>query len=331
MIEAFDLLYMLVATGGRDKELFGENGELLHKTVEKAFIGECIPDFYLEFPLAGKPSVDLLTLYGKLPSPLRLGPGCGFGYEKMLDWYSTLPSGRGYYMGFEMDTGLGPTDKAGIYFQPRRSLELVEPFLKTVGEEKRASSYLELSEHLPPYMSPSYIGLFPGRPDFPMRIGGYMSAGTSKDIAEAPALLRNIFEAAGFKSWNAEMLSICRDLYSAAKDTDFQFDIYPDGSIGDTYGLDISLRHIKTAKAAQWILEGNGSVIMTKLKDYGLIDDRYKKLADIPFAKGIPVERKDGSICTLGLSVQFSDVKVKFRAGKPMTAKFYLRLNFWFV
>jgi hypothetical protein len=327
MTEAFDLLYMMAATGGRDIELFGSSGQLLHNAAEKAMTGKNTPGYYLEFPLGGKPYADLLVLYRRISSDLQLDPGCGFGYRKMLEWYSTLPSVSGFFIGFEMDTGSGPADKAGIYFQPRTSPELVKPFLESVGEEKRASYYFAISDRLPSHMPSAYIGLFPGRPDSPMRIGGYMNAETSKNMAENPAFLRKTFEAVGFRAWDEEMLSICRNLYSVAGRTDFQFDILPDGSLGDTFGLSISANHIRPAETTQWLEVGDGSRIMAKLKAYGLIDDRYKKLAGASFAKGIPVEQGDGRVRLLTLSSRFNYVKVKFKAGKPITAKFYLRLK----
>ncbi len=176
-------------------------------------------------------------------------------------------------------------------------------------------------------MPTSYIGLFPGRAESPMRIGGYMSAKTSEALAESPDLLRKSFEAAGFPAYNDEMLSICRDLYSVAGLMHFQFDIYPDGSLGDTFGLDISLLHIKPAEADEWLMDERKNGIFTKLKDYGLIDERYKKLAGASFVKGISAAKKDGSTGVLILSNRFSYVKVKFRAGAPVTTKLFLHLN----
>ena len=89
--------------------------------------------------MGGKPYTDLLVLYRRLSSEGQPGHACGFGYQKMIDWYAALPHDRGFAMGFELDTGSGQTDRAGIYFQQHRSMELVEPFLRTVGEEKRAA------------------------------------------------------------------------------------------------------------------------------------------------------------------------------------------------
>jgi hypothetical protein len=327
MVRSFDLLYKMAATGGRADALFGTDEELLRQAVEKCVIEKSTPDYYLEFPLSGTPCTDLVVLYTRITDGFQFPPGRGFGYQRMIDWYSTLPSDRGYAMGFEVDTGSKKTDQAGIYFQPRRSIELIEPFLKTVGEEKRASSYLAVSKRLPSHMPSSYIGLFPGRPGSITRIGGYMTVETSKALAETPGLLEESFEAAGFQAWDNEMLSICRDLYSSAKETDFQFDILPDGSLGDTFGLDISLLHIKPKEAARWLEEGNEKTIMAKLKNYGLIDDRYKMLAQASFAKGIYAAKEDKATGLFKLFCRFAYVKVKFKKKKPQTVKFYLRLN----
>ncbi len=325
--DSFELMYMMAATGGRGDELFGDCENLLLKAVKNFAIEGSTPSFYLEFPLIGEPCADISLVYNYLPAGSLLPCMSFFGYQKAVEWYHALPLERGYSIGFEVDASSGETDKAGIVFQQRRSPELIEPFLKNIGEERRAASYLTVSERLPSHMSSAYIAIFPGRPEAVTRMGGYMNAETSNAIAESPEFLRSSFEAAGFKAWNDEMLSLCRALYSAAGATDFQFDICPDGSLSDTFGLNISLNHVRPADALRCTKEADEKAIFAKLKQYGLIDERYKKLPGASFAKGFPGTRYDGSAGLLALSSRFSYVKVKFKGGKPVTTKFYMLMK----
>ena len=148
-IESFDILYNLCSRDGREAALFGNSVALVRPVVEKCLIGDSYPSFCVEFPLLGTPCFDVLMGYSELTPNVQFAPGCGFGYQSMYNWFSNLPKGHETSCGIEMDTGSGETEHAGVYFQYRRKTELVAPFLKSVGEETRLSSYMELLKHLP--------------------------------------------------------------------------------------------------------------------------------------------------------------------------------------
>ena len=326
-LEVFDLLYTLAARDGREEALFGSSAHLAYPVVEQALIGDVYPGIYLEFPLKGKPCFDLLLGYGEMPPGARFAPGAGFGYQRLFDWFSSLPEGHGASCGFSMDTGSGETQRPGVYLQYRGQEDLAASFLDAIGEGGRFSRYSAALRRLPEGMPASYIGLFPGREGTPLRIGGYMGKTLQNAAARDPGLLGDCFDQAGFRAYDGSMLEQCGEILALAPSVDFQFDLFPDGALGDVFGLSLSFNAVRPRQAAEWMETGCGRDMMRLLEGWGLADDRWQLLPGTALSKGIPMEGPDGNKKLLGLAVRFNYAKVKFKAGAPVSAKFYLRLH----
>ena len=326
-METFDTLYALAAQNGREEALFGTSIELARPVYEKSLIGDSYPIAYLEFPLLGEPCFDLLTVHANIPEGARFAEGAGFGYQPMYDWFSSLSETDSVSCGIELDTGSGETERAGAYMQYRKHDELIAPFLESIGESSRLDSYLAVKKRLPEGWDPAYVGLFPGRPGTPMRIGGYLSGKEVKACAQDCACLRDRLDRAGYSAYTPEMLERCRTFMELAPSIDYQFDIMADGSLGPTFGLSLSFNETKPRDARECMENGYGARIMEQLETWGLADDRWKLIADAAFARHIPVENEDGSEERFALCVLFNYAKVKFTDGVASPAKFYFVLK----
>ncbi len=168
------------------------------------------------------------------------------------------------------------------------------------------------------------MGLFPGRAGTPMRIGGYLRPRVKEECAQDPAVLKSCFDKVGFTAYDGKMLSRCAELMGIVPSVDFQFDIFPDGSLGDTFGLSLSFNEVLPREAHACMESGYGARLMGLLEAWGLADERWRLLADAAFAQHIGYEREDGSIGRLALCVLFNFAKVKFVGGVAAPAKFYL-------
>lgn len=326
-ITCFDVLYSLASADGRGDALFGDSIVYAGKVVERSLIGSSIPSFYLEFPLLGRPCFDILTVYDKVDPGACFAEGAGYGYQKMFDWFSHLPESHGASCAIEVDTGSGETECAGVYMQQRRRKDLVAPFLESVGEDARAGSYLKFMERLPQGMSAAYAGLFPGREGSPMRIGGYMDKAFIDNASDDTSVLDRAFSSVGFGDHDPGMLELCSRLLAMSPAADYQFDIYPDGSVGDVFGLSLSFNDVLPNEAAECMNSGFGKDIMTTIQDLGLADDRWKMIAGASMGKGITVKKTDGREVFLVFAIRLNYVKIKFKAGVPVFSKFYLILQ----
>lgn len=326
--QAFDATYTIAARDGREKALFGDSIALARPAFEKSLIGSGYPHSYLEFPLLGKPCFDILVVHSEVEPGARFADGAGYGYQPMFDWFSRECSQiDDVSCGIELDTSSGETERAGVYLQQRERTELVEPFLRSVGEEARAESYLDVLKRMPASWPPAYVGLFPGRPGSPLRIGGYMGHDEMKACAQDPAHLAKRFDAIGFTAYDQAMLERCSELMSLAPAVDFQFDIQQDGSLGDVFGLSLSFNKTYPRLAKECMTTGYGAELCQKLEAWGLADDRWRLIADAAFARHVAVEREDGSETRFALAIRFNYAKMKFKAAEPQLAKFYLILH----
>ena len=323
-LEAFDALYILASGDGREAALFGDSIELARPAFIRTLVGNEYPTFYLEFPLMGKPCFDILSVYGKPEPGAKFEEGAGFGYQGMIDWFSGVDTGEETAScGIEIDTSSGETEKAGVYLQQRTRHDLVAPFLESVGEAGRAKSYQDVLARMPKGWPPAYVGLFPGREGTPLRIGGYMNRSEQALCVEDPAHLARCFDEIGFSAYDDDMLARCAEFMRTVPAIDFQFDIMPDGSLGDVFGLSLSFNEAKPRIARECMATGYGAELMEKLQSWGLVDDRWKLIADATIARHVPIELEDGSEGRFALCVQFNYAKVKFKNCVPQPAKFY--------
>jgi hypothetical protein len=324
----FDALYSIAAGDGRGEALFGDSFGIARGVYERTLIGDGYPTAYIEFPLLGSPGFDLLTVHSAVRPGSRFAPGAGFGYQAMIDWFSGIcDKGVSASCGIELDTSVGETERAGVYLQYRKHTDLIAPFLASIGEEARAKSYLAVADRMPEGWPPAYVGLFPGRAGAPLRVGGYLEGTIQKACAADPALLVAQFDRIGFSAYNGEMLSQCGTLLSLAPSVDFQFDIMPDGTLGDVFGLSLSFNETKPREARVCMESGYGARICRTLQEWGLADERWRLIAGAAFARHVPFDREDGSQGRFALCCMFNYTKVKFANAVSQPAKFYLRMS----
>ena len=326
---AFEALYTIASEDGRGQALFGNSFELARRAYERTLIGKGYPNAYIEFPLLGTPCFDILSVHSRadVNAGDRFAPDAGFGYQAMLDWFANVPDEGDVSCGIELDTSVGETERAGVYLQFRKRTELVAPFLESVGEGARAESYRTVFDRMSDGWPPAYVGLFPGRAGTPLRIGGYLGHDVQRACAADPSFLKRQFDAIGFSAYDDEMLARCSEFMSLAPSLDFQFDIMPDGSLSDVFGLSLSFNETKPRSARECMESGYGARICSTLQDWGLADDRWKLIADAAFAVHVPFAREDESVGRFALCCRFNYAKVKFKAAVAQPAKFYLLLE----
>lgn len=327
-MQVFDVLYALAARDGREAALFGDSITYGRPAFEKTLIGTAYPTVYLEFPLLGDPCFDILTIIGSVDAGDAFAPGAGYGYQAMFEWFAGLDEGgKSVSCGIEVDVGHGERERAGVYVQYRDQTDLIPQFFEAIGEKERTEGYLAMLERMPKGWPPAYAGLFPGRAGTPVRIGGYMSRNAHAACSNDPAELAKAFDAAGFGAYDQAMLSLCSKFMALAPQVDFQFDIMPDGSFGNTFGLSLSFNETVPRNARECMETGYGAKTMMMLEGLGLADDRWKLLANSTFARHIPYTRADGTESRLALVVCFNYAKIKFVDGVAQPAKFYLALK----
>ena len=293
--DAFKVLLLQVTDEGRGDVLFGDSVARAREAVPPFIVGEKFPDVYLEHPLVGAPFLDVTVLLRQLNPGARIASDAAGEHGALLDWYAG--TSRDYpdiSFGFELDTKEEVLPLAGVHFQPRDNIELVRPFCETVGEPWRADLYLDLAQRMPKGWPLSFFGMFRGRAASPLRVCGYMSDTERAACASDPSHLADSFDAIGFHAYDEPMLTQVSELMAAVpRHIDFQFDVFPDGSLGPTFAIDAQFDIEQPHKVRETFETGVGASVMGILERWGAADGRWKMAIKSAFARSIPVVLDD--------------------------------------
>ena len=323
--DAFQVLLLQAADEGRGEVLFGESLERARRVLAPFMVGESFPGVYLECPLLGEPFLDVTLLYSKIPRGMRIESDAAAGTEAMIDWFAAeCADDPSVCFGFELDTKEPELPAAAVHFQPRSRSELVRPFCEAAGEAERADLYLDLAARMPEGWPLSFFGMFRGRPGFPLRVCGYLSAEEKNACAADSRHLASVFDTVGFSAYDDAMLEdVCALMAVTPDSVDFQFDVYPDGSLGDVFAIDAQFG-LEQPEAVCASFEGGPSGrVMDWLGQAGIADERRKLIPAAAFARSIPATRPDGSIDKYAFTLMPQWVKARWRAGELQPAKMY--------
>ena len=323
--DSLHVLYLQLADAGRGPVLLGEHAAQAASKVAPFLVGREFPDVYFEFPLVGDPFLDVTLLYSELDAGTRIASDAARGTEGMIDWFAGAASHIEHICcGFELDTSKPELPAAAVHFQPRERIDLVEPFCKAIGEPERAALYHELRRRMPNFWKPSFFGLFRGRPGSPLRVCGYVSEVECRRCVDDPAHLAQVLDQAGFTAYDDELLArVCKVMDAAPGTIDYQLDIYPDGSLGDTLGLDINFDIQRPELVQASFEEGPFNRVMGLLEGWGAADERWHKAAGATFARSIPVEKDDGSLEPYAFTLIPQWLKVRWHKGVQQPSKLY--------
>lgn len=323
--DAYQVLWLQLADDGRQSVLLGDRALNARMAVLPFMVGEKFPNVYFEFPLAGDPFLDVTVLYDRVAPGTRVESEAAAGTDGAFDWYAVeKPNHANISFGFELDTSNPELPRAAVHFQPRASIELVEPFCESIGEQEKGKLYLAFAKRMPKGWDLSFFGMFRGRPDSPLRICGYLNEDEKVACANDPGRLAAVFDEIGFKAYDATMLEqISVLLGMAPRGYDFQFDVLPDGSLTDVFAIDVQFDIEQPQVVRGLFKDGPIADLFGKLQEWGIADERWKLGADIAFARALPVELDDGSVGRYSLTVFPQWAKVRWRNGVLDPAKLY--------
>ena len=327
--DAFAVLCLQAADNGRGPVLLGDGVPRARELVAPLLVGDKMPEIYLEFPLTGEPFMDVTLLYGVLPEGVRIDSPLVDGTREAFDLFQQWrEQDSRIACGYEVDCGSAGQTAAGMHFQPRAHRELVEPFCEALGEPERAKLYLAQDARMPQGWPLSFFGLFRGRPDYPLRVCGYLNDEEVESCARDPQRLARAFAQAGFEAYDDALLAqAARVLELRGDNVDFQFDVMPDGSLGPTFAFDLRFDEMCAEEVRDTFRSGIARELVAQLQSWGIADGRADLMADLAFTRGIPVTCDDGSVKGYGFSLVPGWLKVRWKDAVLQPAKMYLRAS----
>ena len=323
--DAFQVLLLQAADEGRGPVLFGASLARARELVPPFLVGERFPDVYLEHPLLDEPFIDVTVLFGELAVGTRVESHAAGDHGAMLDFYARARSEHeGVSCGFELDVKKETLPTAAIHFQPRRHVELVKPFCEAAGEHERAELYLNQAARMPEGWALSFFGVFRGRPASPLRVCGYLDSAEKEACCEDASRLAAAFDAIGFTAYDEAMLEQVSALMAAAPSTvDFQFDVFPDGTLGETFAIDIQFGIEQPEAVLRTFTQGPGARVFNMLEEWNVADGRWKQAIRSAFARAIPVELDDGSLGRFAFTLMPQWAKARWTGGVLQPSKLY--------
>ncbi|MBO4365264.1 MAG: hypothetical protein J5804_03100 [Eggerthellaceae bacterium] len=323
--DTYQVLLLQAADEGRGPVLFGNSFERARTAVLPFLVGERFPSVYLEYPLAGDPFLDVTMLYSRLEPGTRVDSDMAVGTEAMFDWFIEAHDlHTDTCCGFEIDTKNPELPAAAVHFQPRSHTDMVAPFCEAIGEPQRAKLYLDLASRMPKTWQLSFFGMFRGRPGSPLRVCGYLGSDEIAACAANPRHIAGRFDDIGFTAYDDAMIDQVAQLMAAVPNSgDFQFDIYPDGSLGSVFAIDVEFGVEQPHAIRASFADGPCGRIMRLLESWGAADERWKLAADSAFACALPVELDDGTAGQYAFTLMPRWVKARWANGILQPAKLY--------
>ena len=326
---ACQALFLHAADEGRGAALFGENWKKTSDRVLAFVEGIPFPSLYLEFPLAGDPFLDVTALYGEVASGTRFRSEAAAGTERMIDWFAQASAQyNDLSFGFELDAGNDASTPAAVHFQHRSHIRLAQEFCDALGEPAAGQLYMKQAACMPEGWAPAFFGMFRGRQGSPLRICGYLGPDEQRRCAEDPSRLEEVFRQVGFQSYDDRMLRQIKTLLAMTPEgADFQFDVYPDGTIGDIFAIDVCLGLKQSRIQKTSFVNGTCADVMKQLETWGAADDRWHLAAGTCLSRALPVTDEDGKEKAYALTVCPKWVKARWHGGVLQKAKLYCEAN----
>ena len=319
--QAFTILYALAAMNGREEALFGRSMAAAKEAFARSTACEDFPEVWFELPLAGEPWLDLHVAHWKT----AFAPGMSFGAEntggfpEVFSWFAESPSVRQLILSWDTGTG-NSTVPAVQMLTSGRSTEFPCAFLRSAGQADLQEAYRAFVRRMPQSWFACYTGVFPARERSFVRVECIPAPSRQRAYAADASLLEADLRQAGIGSLGATAVARCHELACSPFPIEFQFDVLPDGKLGDTFSA--SLRFACPPGQEDWPAfdpKGAAGEAMRRVEEWGLADERWRLLADTIFAKRLT---REGASMTLFNYPAF--IKIRWRDSEPLDAKAYL-------
>ena len=314
----YNLIYALAARDGREEALFGHSAPLALEAFGHSLAGSAFPELWFEIPLAADPWFDFhaLTSRGTVESLDGL-PASTHGAFR---WFAE--QGKNVrQLALSWDTGSGnPEDPAIQLLVAQDDPETTCAFLEAAGKADAAPAFRAFRKRLPQGWFACYMGVFPQRPEFNLRVECIPDPELQRAYAKDPDLLRSHLESVGISSFGDTVIPRCQLMCSMPFQFEFQFDVDESGLASSTLGA--SSRFACPPGEDDWAYfdtSGSAGDLMRRVEEWGLADSRWSLLGDTAFATRAT---QNGKSTTLYCYPAF--LKLRWRDGEPLDAKAYL-------
>lgn len=318
----YDIMYALVARGGREAELFGTCAPAAREAFSRSLVGEAFPELWFELPLAGEPWLDLhvLVSYADVAGTRASFSRQGGVYADALSWFSSQPPHVVRQLALSYDTSAGDVERPAVQLLVNGSdVKVPLGFLEAVGRSDAMDSYRTFVRGMPGEWYACYVGAFPRRDAAAsswVRVECIVGDVSQRAYADDAELLRGHLSRVGMAGIGDGAIEGIRTLARSPFPLELQFNVGPDGMALPVVSASVRFQ------PSDWIDAARRDEICRLAvwaQGLGLADGRWRQLAPTVFAKRAT---RAGSSATLSCFPAF--VKLRWREGMAPDAKAYL-------
>ena len=317
----FNILYALVALNGREAALFGTSFPRACDALAHSAACDTFPEVWFELPLAGEPWFDVHFLASKE----SLDPSADFaadvtgGYPDVFAWFAQQEGVR--QLALSWDVGVGDaTTPAVQVLVAGRDPEVSCAFLRAAKRDDLQDAYRTFIARMPASWFACYTGTFPNREKDFVRVECIVDDELQKAYAQDASLLEAHLRQAGIDALGDTAVARCQELAQSPFQTEFQFNVTPDGNLAPTFSASARFPSPATyADDPSCDLQAAQDALMQHAQDWGLADERWRLLADTVFAKRV-ARGEDSNV----LFNYPAFLKLRWHEGEPVDAKTYL-------
>lgn len=322
-MKLYDIVYGLVACGGRESALFGSCAPTAYEAFSRSLAGETFPELWFEVPLAGRPWFDLHSLvsHGDVAGKRIAFSGQGGVYTDALAWFADQGQGTVRQLALSYDVHAGDVDKPAVQLLMNgRDTSVAFGFLEAAGRPDAKEAYRTFIGRMPKEWYACYIGTFPGRqtegePRW-IRIECIVGATLQQVYADDISVLREHLARMGITYLGDDGMSAIRRFARSPFPLELQFDVGACGEALPTVSASVRFVPKDWTEPERRDRIGN---LLQEVQSLGLADNRVKQLAGTAFAEH--VTRGNESIRLFCFP---AFVKLRWQEGERACAKAYL-------
>lgn len=320
------LMYINEYSG--EGKLLGTDYENVVQAAEMYDNGQPFLFFFAEIPLLGAPGVDLSVEYNLSDflqgNALADTPVAGQGeflvnYARLLQEHQSELLEHCYTF-LEADSSKGKIQKVAQFINLPGNITstCLAPVLAWKGMQERQAAIEKTLEALQPDLELWQLGFMESRKENPLRLDFHTTeTGLEGLIVGAKRLgLKDFVQTAEPILKNIGCMELCDD-YA------FDVDILPDGSLGDTIGVELKPKELYPVLQKQQLQSKGFIRLKTVLKEQGMADERLELLPNCIFGEIL----NHPAMQAFYVYSYLSHIKLVWKAGKPTAAKAYLEMR----
>ena len=230
----FQRLMRRAAANGRDEALFGQKYIAAANEVVKKSSLRHMPrtSFCLEFPLTGKPYMDIFVNLqcGKMEAPVKFEVGDGFGLASFVNACAADETLKDYQLYFTFDLS-ADRHIPNVYLLPpnrKGNISYVLAMMDKLNALERKEQTATVLGKVPSGWQIYYAGFMHTRTDAPLRLGFVANPECVRGYARDSSLLArdfNVFYPGGLTEVLQEQLSLLADAIEAGAEMEIQLDL----------------------------------------------------------------------------------------------------------